>query len=384
VIEILVLLTVLAFKFGLRLEGLSYQWLDDFLKRGEVRLGRYGWAAVVGVFLVGLACLYVRPDITCQYLGRHFADLAMGPFSPDPNNQIPHRVLTPLISYLLGLRGCSITITNIIIAAVFIGSVYDHFRCTSPRPGDAFLAATCMSFSLTVLTVIHCGGYCDVLTYLLIFMMWRHRKRRFLFYLWFLFSLFNHESVVFLLPWLIFISLQNTPGWPKRSLELVVGLTIPLVVYGWFYQAIDTQRNFDYSLGYYLKPLLDNLFIRFRGTLPLHGLGLFSVYQVLWVIPCLAVAHTFKNRKYAILIGLVLTVLCAWPQMFLANDTSRMFTLGFMVMIIALEQLLADNTYRIRQWAFGLVLFNLMVPQLYTAGPIIEVWRSLAFHLALR
>ncbi len=158
-IEILVLLIVLAFRFGLRLEGLSYQWLDDFLKRGEVRLGRYGWAAIVGVFLVGLACLYVRPDTTCRYLGRHLADLAMDPFSPDPNNQIPHRVLTPLISYLLGLRGCGITITNIIIAAVFIGSVYDHFRCTSPRPGDAFLAATCMSFSLTVLTVIHCGGW---------------------------------------------------------------------------------------------------------------------------------------------------------------------------------------------------------------------------------
>lgn len=382
-IEILILLLVFALGFKARLQELNYDWLDNLLRAGETHLGRYGWAAVVGVVLVGAACLYVRPDTTCQYLGRHFADLASHPFSPSIGNQIPHRILTPLISYLLGLRGCAVTLTNIMIAAVFIACVYDYFRSVTPRPGDALLAACCITFSLAVLTVIHCGGYCDVLTYLLVFLMWRHRERRMLFYLWFLISLFNRESVVFLLPWFAFISLHEEPHKLKRTLELITGFSIPLIIYGWFYYNLSSHQDFEYSVGYYIKPLINDVLGRFMWTLPHHGLGLFSVYQILWIIPGIAVAHAYRARRYLVIFGLALPVLCAWMQMFVANDTSRMFTLGFIVMIPALENVLTENSLQFRRWAYGLLLFHLIVPQLYTAGPTIEIWKSLALHLAL-
>ena len=73
---------------------------------------------------------------------------------------------------------------------------------------------------------------------------------------------------------------------------------------------------------------------------------------------------------------MVLMLICSYAQLFVAGDTSRMFTLGFMIMIIALCRLLETNDFRFREWAFWAVLFNLMVPQIYTAFDVVECWQS--------
>ncbi|UCG62926.1 MAG: hypothetical protein JSV52_06490 [Candidatus Zixiibacteriota bacterium] len=382
-IEVALLIVILMFKFGRDLSGLSYDWLDRALIGLESRMRMVGWTLLLSLLLIALATVYARIAVECTYLGRHYAALAENPFALGSSNPVSYRILTPLISYLIGLRGQGIIITNLLISVVMVACVYMYFRKTAPRPGDAFLMSTVITFSLVVLTSIHCGGYCDIMSYLLIFLMWWFRKHRTLFYLMFLAGLLNRESVLFLLPWFIVISLDSDRPWYLRIVEMIFGFGITILVYYLFRQWVTSGAEIKYSLSYYLEPFVTNPLQRLKRTVYYHSLGLFSVYKVLWVFPCVAALSWWRNRKYASLANVLILLLCAWAQLFLAIDTSRMFTLGFMVMIVAVDDLLKTDFMHFRRWAFWAVLFNLMIPQVYTAGKVVEVWQTLTTHISL-
>jgi hypothetical protein len=382
-LEVCIFILLLMIVFGRRLQGLSYTWLDEALLRDESRFGKLVWTALLSLLLLLAAIVYTRPDTACNNLGFLYAQLAENPFDFAAGNPLSFRILTPLISYAVGLRGANIIFTNLILAGVLIGTVYSIFRKISPRPGDAFLAAVVVTFSLVVLTTIHCGGYCDILTYLVVFLMWHFRSKRFLFYVLFLIGLFNRESIVFLLPWLVFISLEIPCSKTRRLAELAVGFALAILIYYLFRQWVGAQAEIEFSGNYYLRPLLDDPLKHFRNTFYYHGLGFFSVYKLLWCFPVLAAAAFWRDRNFRPLIGFALLLGGAWVQLFLAFDTSRMFTLGFMIMFLSLEYLLRTDEYRFRKWAFAAVLINLLVPQMYTAAEIVEIWQSLSSHLLL-
>ncbi|MCK4372034.1 MAG: hypothetical protein KAW61_02755 [candidate division Zixibacteria bacterium] len=381
-IEVIILTAVLMYKFGPALSGLSYTRLDNALLNHEQRRGRLVWTIQISALLVVAACLYTRVDVGCAYLGGHYARLAADPFAFDADNPVSYRILTPLISYLLGLRqGCMINLTNLIMAGLLIGWVYATFRKVAARPGDAFLAAVTITCSLAVLTSIYCGGYTDVSTYLVIFLMWRYRDRRILFHVLFLLGLFNRESIAFLIPWFILISLQDARKKSLRILELALGFIATLSLYYLFRLWVSSQQDVIYSLDYYIRPFLEDPIGRIRHTAPYHGLGLFSVFTLLWVFPVMAAIAWWKERAHYELLGLILLVFCPYMQLFIADDTSRLFTLGFMIMIVALHKLLTTASTHFRKYAFWLILLNLFVPQLYTAGDTVEVFQSASTYL---
>ena len=375
-IEVGILIVVLAVKYGPGLSGLSYDRLDGYLLRREDRRRRWVWFIQLSFLLTFAACLYARLDTHTWNLGYHYARLSEDPFAFDPANVVLCRPLTPFISYCLGLHGRLIVITNLIITGFTIGLVYSYFRTRFDRPGDAFLAAVTITFSLVVLTSIHCGGYCDILTYLLIFLMWQHRDRRLVFYLLFLLGLLNRESIAFLIPWFVFISLQSQTNKGRRVLELFVGFGLTLLIHYSFKVWVESHAEIEHSAGHYLEPLLADPLGLFRETFYYHGLGLFSVFKALWIFPLAAALSLWRDKNYSELTGMALLLVCSYAQLFVAGDTSRMFTLGFMVMIIALCRLLETNDFRFREWAFWAVLFNLMVPQVYTAFEVVECWQS--------
>ena len=136
-IELGLVYIYLRVRYGLHLMRLSYDQLDSFILRQEKRWGSWRWSVIVPIMLIGAACLYVRPDSDCSHLGKYYAALATDPFPLDSGNACTHRILTPLVSWLLGLRGCQIVFTNLIITTLLIGGVYRYFRTLAPRPGDA-------------------------------------------------------------------------------------------------------------------------------------------------------------------------------------------------------------------------------------------------------
>jgi hypothetical protein len=380
-IEVIILLIVLMLKFGPDLKSLSYYRLDDYLLRAEKRFGKLGWTAILAVVMLGAACVNTRLDTHCGYLGYHYARLAEDPFAFDSDNPVAFRILTPLISYAIGFRGCSIIITNLIISAIFIGIVYYTFRRTTSRPGDAFLGALAGTFSLVILTSIHCGGYCDILTYLIIYLMWLFRRKSVPFYFLFFLGLLNRESIAFLVPWFIFISLQASDRKGLCVIKVIIGYALTLSLYYLFREMAGMETDVKYSMAYYLRPLLSDPIRGFQITYYYHGLGFFSVYKALWVFPFAAVILFCKQRNFVSLSSMILVMFCAYAQLAVAQDTSRMLTLGFMIMFISLHHLFQTDFYRFRAWAFWAVLFNLLIPQVYTAGHKVEVWQSYLSHL---
>ena len=378
-LELAVLIFFLMWKFGPDFRRASYSGLNDFLGNQEESRTRFAWTAMLSAALVFAAMLYARLDTQCAYLGKYYVALAKDPFAFDETNPVSYRLLTPFLSWLIGFRGKGgLILTNLILSGVLIGCVYSRYRKCAQQAGDAFLAAVIVTFSLVVLTSIYCGGYCDIMSYLLIFLMWRYRENRPVFYGLFLLGLLNRESIAFLIPWFAFLTMELPGSRKAKLLDVVIGFGVSLGAYYLFRLWIQSHQTVQYSTEYFLGNLLTQPLNVFRSTLDWHAVGLFSVFKTLWIIPCLAVVSWIRRRDYHQLVGVALILGGAYLQLLVAWDTSRMFTLSFMVMFLSLDHLLETDGFHLRTWVFWAVLFNLLVPQLYTAGPRIEVWQSLS------
>lgn len=360
---------------------MDYQKIDNFVLNAEQRLGRRIFILAVAFGLLILAAIYVRPEGNYIFHGVRYEKLATNPFEFSEDNELSFRILTPLISYLIGLRGKLFIITNLIFVIIFIGMVFQYYRKTAPRPGDALIAAFILTFSAVVLETIYMSGFCDILSYVAIFAMWRWRKNIWLFVLFFAVSLFNHENILFLLPWLVIARLKDSDDKFKTLILTLLVIAI-IIVFNYFYrQWVSSHRHVNLSPGFYLQPILNDPLHMIRLPMQYYGLGLFTVFKVLWIIPLTAYYYLWKDGRKKEVMFIALPVILASFQLIIAWDTTRMFTLGFMTMVLSLEYLFKTNQFEFRKWVPALVAFNFLVPQISTAGETIELMRSTPMNL---
>jgi len=352
-----------------------FETLDSFACGGIARLGRPLATACWVALLLVAAALYVRPATRTSAMGTVYADLSRHPpwraFQPggavDPMEvNVRHRLLTPAISYVIGLRGEWIIVTNLLLTAILLGCFTVWFQRNVVRPGDAMFATAALALSLVVLTPIWAGGYCDALTYLAIFLMYWARSKPGIVYPMFLVGMLNHESVAFLTPWLWLVTRD---GYPSRRAWLAGSVAGTVSVLGLYvgYRALLVANHAGGALGTYTAPLRADPFYWLRRSTPYQPLGFFTVFKLLWSIPCAAVAVAWR-REPRIAWSIVLPVLCAALQLLFAYDSSRLFTLAFMSMVISLVYAFREDAVGFRRWAVPLFLVNLMVPQVFTAA----------------
>lgn len=355
--------------------------VDRFVLRGEALLGRHGFAVAQAVMWMGVAALVVRPGTRPVELGRFYAQLSLDPFAFEVGNPVGFRILTPLLSWAIGLRGEAIMVTNLVLATALLVAVFAVFRRRAPRAGDALVAAGTMALSLVTLSTIFSPSYCDPATYLAVLGMWWARGRRPLFYAIFLLGLLNRESIVFLVPWFAYLDLVVDPRDPQRKGRLVaeqlLGYGAALVLLLLFRAWVASQGEVVFTLDYYLAPLRDDPLHFFRRSAGNQWIGLYSVFGVLWPIPAAATVARWRRGDRRGAASIPVLLLCTWSQLFVAYDTSRMFTLGFMAMLVALEDAFADDRIRLRDWAPWLLLFQALAPQLRTAQQRVWVMDSL-------
>ena len=351
--------------------------LNNIAEAVESKLGRGGSALLFALVLLMLAAIVVRPSFHTQALGNIYAKMASDPLSSGGGNVLGFRVLTPAISWALHLRGQLIIVTNLIFAFLMLAAMYLYFRNRRLPGGDALFGATVMAFSLPTLYTLKDGGYTDAATYLLIFLMWWFRRRRVIFYALFLLALLNRESVVFLVPWFVLVRYQDTRRVWRWLADTVVGYTCTIGLYMLFRHFMSERVAVAYTAEYYLRPLLDNPFHWIAHAYPFQVLGLFTVFKLLWIFPVLAVVHMWQEGKRGLVVSLVVLMLCVSAQLVVAFDSSRMLTMGFLVMVISLVYLFRTGAFEFRRWAFPVLFLNLLIPQLYTASHTVEMWRSL-------
>jgi len=226
------------------------------------------------------------------------------------------------------------------------------------------------------LTTIYYGGYCDSLTYLLILLMWIHRAKLPLVALWFFLGLLNRESVAFLVPWFAFVYWTETPKKSKAVIEVIFWFGVAFGVYYLSRVWIDSFKDVNYDAEFYLKPLSNDFLAIFKRSYDYQWLGFFSVFKLFWIIPLMALYSFWIEKNFRTIFSMALLIVCVWSQQLIAYDSSRLMTMVFPIMIIALLEILKDNTFGFRSWAVLILIFNFLVPQLYTAAQIIEQMQS--------
>ncbi|HEX2897769.1 MAG TPA: hypothetical protein VHP63_06950, partial [candidate division Zixibacteria bacterium] len=263
-----------------------------------------------------LASIYVRPAIHTAALGDNYAQLSINPFSSEPN-PVGYRILTPLISYALGLRGQLIIITNLIIAMIFLILSFLYFRKLSFDTSEAVLGTAVFAFSLATLTTIYYGGYCDSLTYVIVLLMYWIRKRPLLLCALFFFGLLNRESIIVLMPWFGYLTWIESDKKLKDLTILGVGLIAVGLAY-WGYRGwINSIREVPYDMSYYFGPLKDDPLAMFKVSMTHQGVGLFSVFKASWFFVFAAGLSLWSNRNFKQLFSILLLIFLCWLQMFI-------------------------------------------------------------------
>lgn len=364
------------------MELLSYNRICQFIEESEEKIGRIQFALLVTLILMILTAIYVRPAIDTVALGNFYAELANDPFSEN-GNAVGFRVLTPLLSYALGLKGKLIIVTNLILAFAFLLIIFIYFRKELSNPTDALLGTSVFALSLVTLTTIYYGGYCDSATYLIVLGMWILRSRLVLFFALLLLGLLNRESIVFLLPWFVFLGISESENKIGIALKLAAGFAIVFGIFYLFRIWVLSFRDVAFGAAYYFRPLLDDPLFYFKKSYGFQGLGFFTLFKALWIFVFVAILSFWKNRMTNKVTEVLLVIIFVWSQMFIAYDSSRMLTLAFPVMLISLVHLFKTNPYNFRSWGYLVLLFNLFVPQLYTAATTIEHMRSTIYKLII-
>jgi hypothetical protein len=352
-----------------------YSKVDKIVEWLEVKAGRASAVWIALGFMVA-AAIYVRPAVNTVALGNLYARMAEYPFTLIDGTYVGYRILTPLLSYFLGFRGQLIIITNLLVAAAVLALVFYYFRSRTPSPGDALYAVAVMAFSLVTLTTIYYGGYTDSMTYLLVFLMWWFRQKRWLFYVLFLLALMNRECVLFLIPWFAYLHVSEASSKKLAVVDLLTGFYLVGSVYIPFRWLVELYGSVVLTTEHYLTPMRHAPLCWFWNSYPQSILGLFTVFKLMWVIPVLAIIGLWRSGRRREVYSMLLLMACVCAQLLIAYDSSRMLTLSFPVVLLGLAYLFQSNAFSFRKWAVPLFLCNLLVPQLYTAAHIVEIMHS--------
>lgn len=337
------------------------------------RGSRIGTAFLFAIVLVLIALRRVSLGGYPTYLGKYYAMLATDPFHPAPDNPVGHRILAPLLSYLLGLRGPLILYTDLFVVLVLLAAAYLWFRGRAHTPAWAVMGASTLALSMVVLTTLRYGGYPDALLYLLVFGAWWARSRLWLSCVLFLLAMLAHESAAFLSPWLLWVLAGGGSKAPLGVLRAAGGIAATLIVFWGIHLWLERMHpSVAYTLGFYLRPLLADPLHWFRESAPHRWLGIAAAFNLYWVFPILAATRLALRGSKADAALLLLPIPCALAQLFVAYDVTRLTTLSFMSMLLGAEYLIRTNGFGARRWVLPLSLVNFFIPQVNVAMGVVD------------
>ncbi len=352
---------------------ISLQTVTDLPDRLLSRLGPWPFSLVAGLLVTLVATLVAAPARMPESLmGILNVQLAADPFGTSPNAMAP-RFLTPLLAWLLGLRGEGLLVL-IAFCCVLLPAVAARWalRCGSGAY-DALLTAGVPGLTLLTRTSLHHGGLTDVVTYLLIFGAWVGRARPGAAIGCFLLALLNHERALFLLPWLGWLLWREAGPAPGRRRVILLGIPLAVAIWLLAHQAILSHREVEHSLGYYLQPLLADPLVNLRLAWPWQPLGFLSAFQWLWLLPLWHARWLWREGNRADLLGLALLLVGVGGQFLFAYDSSRLAALAFPCLLPAVAAGLREGGAPFRRRLALVLLLQAITPQVFTAGHLVEI-----------
>jgi hypothetical protein len=350
--------------------------LDSILQRLEERLGLWAAAALVALVCMLVGAIYVRPGWEPISLGVDYAALAENPFSP--SNPAGYRILTPLLAFVLGLRGNAIVYVNVLVAWLLLIIIYYQARRTLHGRLLSLALMGMLAFSKPTLFTIHFAGYTDSTTYLLTLLMILAVRYPPLFWFLFLLNLLNREAVAFLWPFFVLLSWQaSSTNRLRWALTVAIGSGLSMGTYLAIRYILSWNMHVQYSSGYYFGPLLRDPLYWLRSTAPSYYVGVFTAFKLFWVVPVIATWYAAKDKDYMTCLLILTLIAGSAAQSILAVDISRLLSLAFPSLLLGVDILRRHIEERqLSTWLLYLVVANFFVPQLYVTWDKIWILRT--------
>jgi len=336
-----------------------------------------------GLFLAAVVsflttCLYVTPSLRPESHGEYYALLSLNPF--DPGNPNSHRILTPLIAYLLGLRGGYLVILNYAFLVLFL---YTIARTLYKKTLDFSLVfATLLLFSLSMpsMFTVYYSGYPDSTSYFLFSVLLTETLHFSLFVIFAFLSLLNHEMSGFFLPF--FWSYQRWRDKASKTLQFL-GLVMPFALYIPVYILLSSHNRDSHFITFYIQPLIEqSLFFWLRQQGISMLMGIFSAFRFGWFLVFFAGMVATRKRDIKTATRILAPVLISFSLTFFAVDTSRMISFAFPSLLFSLLYLYENygqaRTLHYLKWC---ALLNVLTPPIYVTSGGISLMRPTALAL---
>jgi len=253
----------------------------------------------------------------------------------------PHRILLPFLAHVTNLE---IQVINIISLAVLNLFIFLYLLNKLGSINNA-LVLLCLNTTMFFQFHIIFGGYPDIFAYLLLFLTYVYKDKKFLPYVTFFCALLTKETVIFTL--LFFIFLKNIS---KVKFFTLVIIYLPLYIFF-------STGKFD--PGYYIEPITNDLFYWLKTYNNNLLIGIFSSIKYLWLI---FILPFFKKPVFDYKPVLFLIIGIAFQFIFAAADTTRFVSFIFLGVIYLLENL--PKKY-LSFYLSIIFLLNLLTPKYY-------------------
>lgn len=344
------------------------------IERLRERRGLLAASLVVSAILFALAMVYVRPSLpffpsylvgaTPEYyaaaedpLHFDFAQAGRG-----------YRVVVPLLSYALGLRGTNLAYTTLLILYALVFTLFFRTYRKTGSPLAALAISSAFTFSADVLfnlfDISSAEGARILVTVLMVWVV----PRRLLFWFLFLVLIFIHEGAAVFLPFFLLLRWPHRHGLARFAVFDLGAALLIVGVYMFFFRSMPHAQ--------YLSPWAAGMDGFVAATK--HNLhkwlwfgydGFFSGLKLYWLPVFAAIGLALRERKYydALLAAAPIGGFAA--MMVVSWETTRFALLAAPAMLVAFDQLrrrYGDEATARLFLVLGAV--NLFVPQQVTYG----------------
>jgi hypothetical protein len=351
--------------------------IDVAFEQYEKLFGKSFAALLSGFLMLLCAILYGSPAWEPTFHGVTFSRMAESPWMISSENWVQYRILSPWLGYLFFLRGNNFVWFMLLIVVLFLGLIYLLSRKNGMSPVESLGIISLMAFSTPVLFLLHFPGYTDLTTYIFIVLLMMYAERKMLCYFIFGIALFNHEIILFLVPWIAFL-LNDNKYETKKYFQTLGRLFIASLPYCLFRFYVASHVDVHYDMSFYASG--NNILWTLQHIWKLFPLGVFEAFKLFWLLPLLALLYYRKQKKNYFLISFVLIVAGTCLQMLIASDTSRLIGLAFPVILLgafAMKEKWGEK-FSSRLWL--LVLINLFIPSCYVGQEVIVPYTPYIFQ----
>lgn len=299
--------------------------------------------AVTTAALIFLFSIFVNRNITTSStsLGQNLQELS----NSIPNIEgflQPQRILLPLLGKILNL---DIQIINILCIFIFLIILYFYFIQKTNFKVTVLLLASISTTMVVQFTLIY-GGYPDILSYLLLTIVFIKKDRNLIPYVIFFLALLTKETVIFTIPF--FMSLNMN----------IKKLTITSISYLPVYLFLSKGV---YSPNYFIDLILKDKLYFFKLSKENIIIGYFSSLKFLWLVVFLIVLFDKRINKLPI----VALNIGVFSQFFLGGDTTRLTSFLFLLLLYIVENYDFKNFKQVENALVFILLLNIFTPKYY-------------------